>query len=90
MKGPVGRQPQPAGTLVLDIEARREAWVQGCVQFCDDVAFSGDLDWEFALFRALGVRPAETEGWYGHQAQKEDGRLAGVASRCRGNRCGRQ
>jgi hypothetical protein len=35
-----------------------------------------DLDWEFAFFRALGVRPAETEGWYGQQAQKEDGRLA--------------
>jgi len=29
MKGPVGRQLQPAPTLVLDSEARGEAWVQG-------------------------------------------------------------
>jgi len=62
MEMPVGRQPQPAPTLVLDTEARPQAWVQGCVQFCDDVAFGGDLDWEFAFFRALGVRPVETEG----------------------------
>jgi len=68
MKGLVGRQPQPAPTLVLDTEARPQAWVQGRVQFCDDVAIGGDLDWEFAFFRALGVRPAETEGWYGHEA----------------------
>jgi hypothetical protein len=68
MKRLVGRQPQPAPTLVLDTEARPQAWVQGRVQFCDDVAIGGDLDWEFAFFRALGVRPAETEGWYGHEA----------------------
>jgi hypothetical protein len=25
---------------------------------CDDVSpLGGDLDWEFALFRALGIRP---------------------------------
>lgn len=28
---------------------------RGCVQFCDDVASGGDLDWEFAFIRALGV-----------------------------------
>src|SRR5215471_8958446 len=33
MKGPIGRQPQPAPTLVLDTEARPQAWVQGRVQF---------------------------------------------------------
>jgi len=51
MKGPFGRQTQPAPTLVLDAEARPQAWVKGRVQFCDDVAIGGDLDLEFAFFR---------------------------------------
>jgi hypothetical protein len=41
-------------------------------------------------FRTLGVRPAETEGFDMAQTEKEDGKFAGVASRCRRNRCGRQ
>jgi hypothetical protein len=35
--------------------ARREAWVRGRVQICDDAcSSSGDLDWEFALHSCPG------------------------------------
>jgi hypothetical protein len=49
------------------------------VQFCDDVAIGGGLDWEFASF-APWASTGRKGRMDGHQAQKEDGRFAGVAS----------
>jgi hypothetical protein len=47
-----------------------EAWVRGCVQTCDDAVAGGDLDWEFALIRALGIRPVKQGGQNGEKGQK--------------------
>jgi len=56
MKGRSDDSHSPPPTLAFDTEARPKAWVQGCVQFCDDVAIGGDLDWEFAFFSHSGRR----------------------------------
>ena len=58
----------------------REAWVRGCVQMCDDAGpLDGDLDWEFAFHRALGIRPVQPGGQNGQEEQKMRS-IAGVTS----------
>ena len=44
-----------------------------CVQMCDDVRpWDDDLDWEFVLFRTLGIRPVTGRRTHWQEKTNED------------------
>jgi hypothetical protein len=60
--------------------ARREAWVRGCVQVCDDGALAATISiGSLPLNRALGIRPAQTGGRHGEEVKETMRSITGFA-----------
>jgi len=77
---PVGLQYSPRRHWCSILKPVEKRGSKAAYSFVMTLAISDDLDWEFAFFRTLGIRPEYPGGFHGHEAQEKSSRPTYTAS----------